>query len=315
MKQSPFCISNRPRVTSNRLRLCASHNSQEFFPTVGMWHDHPVIGLLDSNPSWKLLGKTYRTARRRHRCRRSGVTMRSKNSNGSMPAYQKIQGSIRKRIEGGELQPGDAVASERELARIHQVSLMTARHALATLEREGVVERRRGIGTFVATPKIHFNKLMSYTEQMASRGLATRSKIVYTGVLNDENEIAARLSLPPGSPLVKIERVRHAADEPFALETCYLSAEAFPGLADAPLERGSLFGTLQREHGIELAYADEEVDATASDGRVAKLLAVPRGTPLLRIRQLIYSTKGKSAIYVLGLYLSGRHTLMIRRFR
>jgi GntR family transcriptional regulator len=201
------------------------------------------------------------------------------------------------------------------LARIHQVSLMTARHALASLEREGVVERRRGIGTFVATPKIHFNKLTSYTEQMASRGLSARSKVLYAGLLTNEHEIAARLSLPAGSPLIKVERVRHAADEPFALETCYLSAEEFKGLAGAVLERSSLFSTLERDYGVELAYADEEIDATAADQRTARLLAVPRGTSLLRIRQLIYTTKGKAAIYVLGLYLSGHHTLVIRRFR
>src|SRR5215831_14118108 len=89
-----------------------------------------------------------------------------------MPAYKRIQGTITKRLELGLLKPGDVVDSERELARIHRVSLMTARHALTTLEREGLVVRRRGAGTFVAPPKIHFNKLMSYTEQMSGRGLA-----------------------------------------------------------------------------------------------------------------------------------------------
>jgi len=78
----------------------------------------------------------------------------ARNRNG-MPAYQRIQSGIRKRIDSGQLQPGDAVPSERDLAKIHQVSLMTARHALASLEHDGVVERRRGIGTFVAAPKIN----------------------------------------------------------------------------------------------------------------------------------------------------------------
>jgi DNA-binding GntR family transcriptional regulator len=72
---------------------------------------------------------------------------------------------------------------------------------------------------------------------------------------------------------------------------------------------------LQHDYGVEIAYADEEIDATAADVRTAELLALPRGAPLLRMRQLIYSTKGKAAVYVLGLYRSGRHTLMIRRFR
>src|SRR6266705_6871577 len=117
----------------------------------------------------------------------SGERMPPKNRNG-LPAYQRIQGAIRKRIDSGQLHPGDAVASERDLAKIHQVSLMTARHALASLEREGLVERRRGIGTFVAPPKIHFNKLMGYTEQMASRGLSAGSKVLFAKIIDSEHE-------------------------------------------------------------------------------------------------------------------------------
>src|SRR5262252_221151 len=96
----------------------------------------------------------------------------------SLPAYQRIQLAIRKRIDAGQLRPGDPVSSERDLAKLHSVSLMTARHALASLEREGIVERRRGVGTFVSSPKIHFNKLMSYTEQMAARSLSPTSRII-----------------------------------------------------------------------------------------------------------------------------------------
>src|SRR5437899_7307628 len=170
----------------------------------------------------------------------SGERMPAKNRNG-LPAYQRIQGAIRKRIDSGQLHPGDAVASERDLAKIHQVSLMTARHALASLEREGIVERRRGIGTFVAAPKIHFNKLMSYTEQMSSRSLVAGSKVLFAKVLDNENEAAARLSLPPTSHIIKLERLRHTAGEPFEIETCYLNATEFPGLLDASIRRYSFF--------------------------------------------------------------------------
>jgi GntR family transcriptional regulator len=233
----------------------------------------------------------------------------------ALPAYQRIQSAIRKRIDSGQLQPGDPVPSERDLARTHHVSLMTARHALAFLEREGLVERRRGIGTFVAPPKIHFNKLMSYTEQMAARSLTAGAKVLFGKIVDSENEAAARLSLPPTSTIIKLERLRHAADEPFALETCYLDAAEFPGLLDAAITRESLFGILERDYKVELGYADEEVDATAADPRIAELLAIPRREPLLRIRQVIYSTKGKAIMYVLGFYRSDRHNLMIRRFR
>ncbi len=155
--------------------------------------------------------------------------MPNSRANG-MPAYQKIQATIMKRIESGQLKPGDAVDSERELAKIHQVSLMTARHALTALEREGMVQRRRGAGTFVAPPKVHFNKLTSFTEQMAIRSLAACSKVLSFGVVDNEQEVAARLALAANTRLLKLERLRLAADEPFAVETCYLPAEEFAGI-------------------------------------------------------------------------------------
>src|SRR5579863_6349799 len=166
--------------------------------------------------------------------------MSGNHSNGT-PAYKRIQNTIRKRIEADQLGPGDAVASERELAKAHKVSLMTARHALAGLEREGIVERRRGAGTFVAAPKIHFNKLMSYTEHMSSRGLAPRSRVLVSKLIEDEHEIAARLGLPAASQMVKIARLRLTGEEPFALETCYLPAAEYSGLVTANLGRSSLF--------------------------------------------------------------------------
>src|SRR5690349_14340618 len=113
----------------------------------------------------------------------TGQSLRkSSNGNAALPAYRRIHGAIRERIESGHLRPGDAVDSERELAKLHRVSLMTARHALAELAREGFVERRRGSGTFVAPPRIHFNKLMSFSEQMAKRSLPPHSKVLSSRV-------------------------------------------------------------------------------------------------------------------------------------
>ena len=240
--------------------------------------------------------------------------MPAKRTNG-IPAYQMIQAAVRKVIEAGKLRAGDAVQSERELARIHKVSLMTARHALASLERDGVVERRRGVGTFVSPPKIHFNKLMSYTEQMGSRSLKAVSKVLYAKVIESEEEAVARLALAPKSRVLKIERLRQATGEPFALETCYLAATQFSGLVSAQLHKESLFSTLERDYDVELGYSDEEIDVTTADARTAELLDVPKREPLLRIRQVIYSTKGAVILYVLGLYRSDRHNLVIRRYR
>jgi GntR family transcriptional regulator len=233
----------------------------------------------------------------------------------TQPAYQRIQRAIQQQIERGKLKPGDAVSSERELARVHGVSLMTARSALAGLERKGLVERRRGSGTFVAAPKINYNELVSTTELMSARGFGVISRLLTSKIVDDQAEIAARLGIIGSSALVKLERLRQVEQEPLAIETSYLAASEFGELAARPLDRGSLFLTLENRHQTQIAYADEEVDATVADKRAAALLRIPEGAPILRIRQLIYSTRGQPVLYVVGLYRSDRHKLLIRRFR
>src|SRR5207237_5302351 len=111
--------------------------------------------------------------------------------------YRKIHDWIVSRIRRRKLKPGAQIESERDLAKIHKVSLMTARHALAELQKEGLVERHHGLGTFVAIPKIHFNKLTSFTENMASRSLSAQSLVLSTSVVDGDHDIAARLALPP----------------------------------------------------------------------------------------------------------------------
>jgi GntR family transcriptional regulator len=232
-----------------------------------------------------------------------------------IPAYQKIQHTILSQIESGQLKPGDAVDSERELARIHGVSLMTARHGLSMLEREGLVLRRPGAGTFVGPPKVHFNKLTSFSEEMAARGLSVRSIVLSFNIVHDGQDAAARLALPADAAIIKLERLRLGGEEPFAVETCYLSADEFGSLDRHSLERSSLFSVLKYDCGVDLSYADEEIDATEPPSATARLLELPRGLPLLRIRQVIYSTKARPVIYVLGFYRSDRFRLLVRRYR
>jgi GntR family transcriptional regulator len=233
----------------------------------------------------------------------------------SQPVYRKIQRAIQEKIERGKLNPGDAVSSERELARVHGVSLMTARNALTALERQGLVERRRGAGTFVAVPRVLYNELVSTTELMAGRGFSVISRVLAAQIVEDQPEIAARLGITGASALVKLERLRQVEQEPLALETSYLAASKFAELASKPLDRGSLFITLENRYQTQVAYADEEVDATIADKRAAALLRISDGAPVLRIRQLIHSTQSQPILYVLGLYRSDRHKLLIRRFR
>lgn len=240
--------------------------------------------------------------------------VRKKQGSG-VPAYRQIQNSIRKRIESGELQVGDLVPPERELSKLHKVSLMTARHAVASLEQEGLVERRQGVGTFVSKPKILINELLSTTEQMAARGQSPKARILSARTVNGEQEIVTRLALPLESSLLKLERLRCADGEPFSLEISYLSKVRFPDLLQASFARESLFKLLEVKYNETLSHADEEIEATMPDARTADLLGIAKHQPVLRIRQIIYSKSGMPLIYVLGFYRSDRYSVAVRRLR
>ena len=150
---------------------------------------------------------------------------------------------------------------------------------------------------------------------MGSRGLPSQSKVLSLNVIDDNQDVAARLRQPFGSKLIKLERLRFGAGEPFALETGYLAYPTFKEIQKYQLERRSLYDIFQREYHLTLAHADEEVDATSADARSARHLQVPVGYPVLRMRQLLYATTGEPILYDIGLYRSDRHSLTIRRYR
>jgi GntR family transcriptional regulator len=232
-----------------------------------------------------------------------------------LPAYQRIGNELRRRIKTGELKPGMSIESERSIAKANGVSLMTARQALKALESEGLVDRRVGAGTFVAPPRIQFNRLLGFSEQMATRRLQPSSKLISFRITRQEDEVCARLLQGAATNLVRLERVRFGGGEPFCAETCYFVEKDFPTLRKSHLEKRSLFDILEQQYGLQLSYADEEVDATSADLRTCRLLSISLGAPLLRIRQTLYHSGAHPLAYSVGLYRSDRHSIAVRRFR
>jgi len=231
-----------------------------------------------------------------------------------IPAYRNICELLARRIKSGELRQGDAVSSERDLAAEFGVSLMTARHALQVLTTEGLLSRRPCVGTYVAPAKIHFNKLASFTEEMLARGYKPESRVLSATLTSQNDEVCSKLCLPAGSNLNRMQRLRLTGGEPFSIETCYLSAQRFDGILAQDFELKSLFSIISEVYGVTISYADEEIDATSADPKTARLLKVRPGSPILRIRQLLYGS-AIPIIYSTALYRSDRHSLLVRRFR
>ncbi|HZA05995.1 MAG TPA: GntR family transcriptional regulator [Propionibacteriaceae bacterium] len=183
--------------------------------------------------------------------------------------------------------PGDALPSEAELCERFGVSRMTVRQALAELTTEGLVERRRGQGTFVTAPPVHRRPgvFLSFTEEMGRRGLRPSSRLVSAGLDSPRPDEVTDLGLAPGEQVVRVVRVRLADGVPIALEEAALVAR-LAGVLDADLESGSLHTELARL-GVAPTRAVGTIAARlARAGEVARLDLHPGAALLVELRLL-----------------------------
>ena len=232
-----------------------------------------------------------------------------------MPIYVQIAESIRRRIRSGKLKVGDRLESERQLASNFGVSLMTARQALQSLEEEGLIERRHGSGTFVRTPRVNWNRLMSFTEQMAERGLEASSRLVLAECVGAAPIIAEQLELPRTEQFFRVERIREGDGEPLAVEACYLPLSRFAGLDEKPLMKRSLFDVLEHDYGVSLCRADEVIEAQLPDKRVAKLLGIRTNDPVLHVRQILFGNANQPVAISYGWYRADKNSFTVVRTR
>ena len=158
---------------------------------------------------------------------------------GPVPLHHQVYLDLAAALDAGEWNPGDQLPTERDLAERYGCSLITVRRALGELVREQRLERTRGRGTFVLHPRIDrdFEAHLSFTEEMQLRGMEPSTRVIASRPESAGVAVALALGLEPGSPILYLERLRLADDEPLLLEQVHLPAERFPGLLASDLEQ------------------------------------------------------------------------------
>jgi GntR family transcriptional regulator len=211
------------------------------------------------------------------------------------PLYDLIERNLRQLILRGQINQGESVPSEWELADLYGVSRLTVRNALENLTRQGWLVKRHGVGTFVAHPKVTeiSPSKLSFTEQMRSIGRKPSSRLISIQVLPADADVASALKLEQGQPVVEIMRVRLADNEPILLETSYLSKARFPGLELATqLASTSLYDWLASQYQTSVAMMDQTLEPVLLSDTQAQHLETQPGTPAMYSKVLAYTSEG-----------------------
>lgn len=193
---------------------------------------------------------------------------------------------------------GEPLPAERELAGRWNVSRMTLRRAMDDLVVEGILERRRGSGTFLTHPRLRRHLAMtSFTEDMLRRGHVPSTRTVEFRHRRADRAASQKLRVPIGEPLVAFTRLRLADGEPMVIERSIIRAALVPDLTAEDLE-GSWYRVLTDRYGVHIESATFNIEPVLPEPVIASWLEVPTTQPCLRLK--IESLDGRARIVETG---------------
>jgi GntR family transcriptional regulator len=224
------------------------------------------------------------------------------------PKYEILAAALEERVRA--MNAHDALPTERQLLEEFQVSRTTVRQAIQLLIRKGLVYNVQGSGTYVANPAVVSKslRLTGFSEDMRQRGLEPASEVLAQGAVAASAELAAKLHVTPGAPLLAMRRLRSADRVPMALEYVYLVA------AMVDLERinpeQSLYEQLSDE-GVHVSRAAQTIEAVNLDAEQARYLDQAVGAAALRVQRVSFTDRGTAFEHAETIYRGDRYSFDI----
>jgi GntR family transcriptional regulator len=219
-------------------------------------------------------------------------------------AYVRIAGELRDRILGKQMPPHTLLPSERELSEQHGVSRMTARHALALLESEGYVYRRRPRGTFVAEPRVSFH-IGSFSDEITRMGKEPGAHVLWAERRHPTISAQQAFGLDANDWVHALQRLRFADDEPIAIETTYFPADLTPNFIDEDLQ-GSLWKVLRTQYGVAPVSATATIESIVIDDSSCARLRIRPASPGLLLTRVSRDSYGRCIEFARDVYRADR---------
>ncbi len=205
-----------------------------------------------------------------------------------MPLWAQVLDDLRRRLAAGEF--ADRFPGDHELAEHYAVSRHTVREAVRRLHSEGVVERGRGRGTFVRQPVIEqsLGTLYSLFQAVEEQGFVQRSIVRYLEERRDP-QAACVLGCDPGDPLIYLERLRLADDQPIVLDCSWMPARVARPLLRVDFGHTALYRELQERCRVRIDSGWERFHPVLPNAEQRRLLELGSRTPTLGIERLAYA--------------------------
>jgi len=225
-----------------------------------------------------------------------------------IPLYIQLKEILLEKIRQHNWQPGELIPSETALEDIYGLSRITNRQALSELVNEGYLNRQRGRGTFVTTPKFTHDpaKRLTLTDTMLEQGVTPGWRVLRSSWLEASREIGEKLGLPAGSQVFCLERLRLADDKAIGYHVAFLPETIHPHIETTHFDEGGSLHYLCSVPGIGSSKADRILEALRADDDIAGKLGIAVGSPILRIQRSILAHDGRPLEFMQASYRGDR---------
>ncbi len=235
-----------------------------------------------------------------------------------IPYYVQVKDVIRERIKNGTWQVNDQLPSEAELCETFDVSRTVIRQALQELIHDGLIVRRKGKGSFVATKKISeslVQKLTGFYHDMVDQGYTPVTRVLSQGIVPASEEVAGHLGIAIGVPVIEIVRQRFVENTPILVVTTYLPYALCPKLINDDLSNQSLYALLESKYKLYISHGRRTIQAVPADGTEAQLLEVNKGAPLFRLDSTSYLSDDTPVEYYFAYHRGDRSQFEVELIR
>ncbi|MFC6997076.1 GntR family transcriptional regulator [Rufibacter roseus] len=219
-----------------------------------------------------------------------------------IPLHIQVEYLLRELIEDPIYKNGKLLPNEIELSKHLAISRTTLRQAINKLVYEGLLIRKKGVGTRVATPSVSSKSQnwLSFSQEMKARGIPIRNfELHVSWVLPDEN-IANFFEITAERKVLKLERLRGREEGPFVYFVSYFHPRV--GLTGEEDFKRPLYEILESDYSIIAQLSKEEITAKGADSFIAKKLEMKIGEPVLFRKRFVYDQGERPLEYNLGFY-------------
>jgi len=230
------------------------------------------------------------------------------NHNSPIPLHVQIEEQLRIEIAAEEYQKGVKLPNEMDLSKQLGISRSTLRQSINKLVYEGLLVRKKGVGTFAKKSSIisKAQNWLSFSQEMKAFGIEIKNYELHLSWVKPTEELCLFFDIKDDVRILKLERLRGKAEYPFVYFISYFNPRI--GLTGNEDFSRPLYEILEQDYNSIAKLSKEEISAISSDAVLAEKLEIKIGEPILKRKRFVFDPGSRPLEWNVGYYKADSFT-------